>query len=74
MVIHSEQALAIFIAYCIALTICVVSFGYFSLRRVPDLVATLIKGELSIGEKEMSSRIEKIEDSLKELQGKLDAK
>ncbi len=70
----SENAPAILIGYCLSLVICILGFGYFSLRRVPEVVANLLKGELALGEQKLSSRLEQIEVTLKELQAKIDAK
>lgn len=47
----SEHVTPIVIGYSTSLVVGVVAFGYFSLRRVPDLVANLLRGELAIGEK-----------------------
>ena len=43
-------------------------------QGIPEIVANLLKGEISIGEEERSSRIDQIEAKLGELQSRIDAK
>ena len=69
----SQYAAVALLVYCAALGSAVVAFGYFSLRRVPEVVANLLKGRFSIG-KEEAHRIEELEAKLLELEKKVDAK
>ena len=68
----SAQSTAILIAYCTALVIGVVSFGYFSLRQVPNVVANLVKGEFAISEERLTSRVAKLEAEVQRLRQALD--
>ena len=57
----SDHATGIMVAYCASLVIGVVAFGYFSLRKMPQIVADLVSGKIGIGDGALTERVKRLE-------------